>query len=90
MGVPKAALRVCAAAAGGSKSSAPCLCIITRCCKRNCLLNRRIPAKPWPQVESVKLLLEKGADKSVKNMDGKTALEVATLNEQADVAAALA
>ncbi len=30
-----------------------------------------------------------GADRTAKNLDGKTALEVAELNEQADVIAAL-
>lgn len=34
-------------------------------------------------------LLCSGADRNSKNLDGKTALEVAELNEQADVIAAL-
>lgn len=34
-------------------------------------------------------MLEAGADRSAKNADGKTALEVAELNEQEDVVAAL-
>ena len=37
----------------------------------------------------MKLLLDAGADRTAKNANGKMALEVAELNEQADVVAAL-
>lgn len=43
----------------------------------------------YGQVDTTKLLADAGADKSAKNADGKTAKEVAQLNEQADVVAAL-
>jgi hypothetical protein len=46
-------------------------------------------AAGYGQAESVKLLLEHGADKGAKNEDGKTPLEVAQLNEHAEVVALL-
>ncbi|KAG1681352.1 hypothetical protein FOA52_007400 [Chlamydomonas sp. UWO 241] len=46
-------------------------------------------AAGYGQAESVKLLIDSGADRAALNSDGKTALEVATLNEQEDVIAAL-
>lgn len=46
-------------------------------------------AAGYGQADSCKMLVEAGADREAKNMDGKTALEVAQLNEQADVVAVL-
>ncbi|MEW5303110.1 MAG: hypothetical protein WDW36_005834 [Sanguina aurantia] len=46
-------------------------------------------AAGYGQAESCKLLVDSGADKDALNLDGKTALEVAQLNEQSSVIEAL-
>ncbi len=47
-------------------------------------------AAGWGRAEVVKVLLEKGAERAVKNKAGKTALDLAREGGYADVSAALA
>ncbi|KIY99706.1 Ankyrin repeat domain-containing protein 2 [Monoraphidium neglectum] len=79
-----------AAGPGGRTAASPCLIAFSGWGASVDLLDNNKNtalhyAAGYGQAESVRLLLDSGADKAAKNEDDKTALEVAQLNEHTEV-----